>query len=142
MRWRLLDEIISIEKSRKAVTRSHVLAGEFSPEILLIEMMAQTGALLLGAESNFQKDLIFAKIDTAGFMPPYQAGEPVWIESTSENLRPEGAWLDGVIRNREREIASSRVLLMPMDPLIPGHQEPVTFHQNFMEHYCVRDKVL
>ncbi|MSR78403.1 MAG: hypothetical protein EXS63_09330 [Candidatus Omnitrophica bacterium] len=143
MRWLLLDEILKIEKGKIAQTRSHFPAAdcEFSPEPLLLEMMAQTAALLLGAESHYEKDLIFAKIESAEFKGSGQPKEALWIEAVSEELRPEGAWLDCVIRTECEEIASARLFLIHIDRLIPGQTNSVTFHEAFMNHFNVREKL-
>ena len=141
MRWVLLDEVVVIQKKVKALTRSHVPQTEFSPEILMIEMMAQTGALLLGAENDFQEDLVFAKIENAAFENHFRSGESVQIEAWSDELRPEGAWMEGRIEKDGVKIAQSRFLLMNMKHLLPTHQEPITFHSNFMDHFQIRDKV-
>lgn len=141
MRWLLLDEIIGIEKGVKARTRSHIPSGEFSPETLMIEMMAQTGGLLVGAEHDFQQDLIFAKIEKADFDHTYKAGEAIEIEATSENLRPEGAWVDARILSGERVIARSRLMLMNAGQLVPGKNGSTTFHDAFIQHFNVRQKV-
>ena len=142
MRWLLLDEVISIQKKSKALAHSHVPEGPVSPEPLLMEMMAQTGGLLLGAEKNFQEDIIFAKIETADFFDP-RPGEALEIEASSDSLRPEGGWVDAAVKTREgRIVAQSRFLLMSVGRLQPGIPEPIVFHENFMKHFRIREKVL
>lgn len=141
MRWLLLDEVISIKKNVKASTRSRIPQEQVSPEFLMLEMMAQTGALLLGAENNYSEDLIFAKVESAVYEPPYHPGESIFIHVTSENLRPEGAWLEGQIEIGDRVIARSRFLLMNVGRLIPGQKKPITFHDNFMNYFNVHAKV-
>ncbi len=141
MRWLLLDEIVSIQKNEKAVTRSRMPETAVSPEPILMEIMAQTGGLLLGAQKDFRKDIIFAKIETADFFDP-QPGEPLEIEATSENLRPEGSWMEAVIRTSGgRRVARSRFLLMSVGRLDPEVSEPIVFHEAFMNHFRVREKV-
>jgi 3-hydroxymyristoyl/3-hydroxydecanoyl-(acyl carrier protein) dehydratase len=141
MRWLLLDEVVSIQKSVKAETRSHVPDFPVSSELLMIEMMAQTGALLVGAENDFKKDLIFAKIDNAVFENVFRKGEPIHIETSSENLRPEGAWLDAWIENKNQRFARARILLMNVGEFLPGQNKPITFHEAFMNYFDVRSKV-
>ena len=69
MRWILLDSVELIEKGKMSRTTSRVPpSGPFETEILLIEMMAQTAGLLLGAETDFEHDIIFAKIENAKFL--------------------------------------------------------------------------
>lgn len=141
MRWLLLDEVVTIQKKKVARTRSRIPSGWASAELLMMEMMAQTGALLLGAEKNFEDDVIFAKIEQARFDHGWKAGETIEIEATSENLRPEGAWLEASIQNQKRNVAQSRFLLMNVGRLIPNEKTPITFHRAFMEHFKIRDKV-
>ena len=142
MRWLLLDEVLSIQKKSKVCTRSRVPEGPVSAEPLLMEMMAQTGGLLLGAEKNFQDDIIFAKIETADFFDP-RPGEAVEIEASSESLRPEGSWMDASIKAQDgRRVAQSRFLLMSVGRLAPGVQEPIVFHEAFMNHFQVREKLI
>ena len=141
MRWLLLDEIIKIEKGKVAETRSHVPHCEFSPEPLLIEMMAQTAGLLLGLENDYEKDLIFAKIESAEFKGPFNSGNSLWIEATSEALKPEGAWLECVIQTNGEEVARARLLLMSVERLLPEQKKSITFHETFMSRFQVLSKV-
>ncbi len=141
MRWLLLNEVVSIEKKRKACTRGCVPAGPVSAEPLLMEMMAQTGGLLLGAEKNFQEDIIFAKIEEADFFDP-QPGEELQIEASSESLRPDGSWINATIKTPEgRIVANSRFLLIGVGRLDPSVQEPIVFHKAFMSHFRVLEKI-
>ena len=141
MRWLLLDEIASIEKGKKAKARSHVPSEAYDSSFLMVEMMAQTGALVIGSEDDFQKDLVFAKIEHAKFLKPYAAGDPLEIEASAEDIRSEGAWLDGSITSNGEIVASARFLLMRVGQLIQGSQKPITFHEAFMQHFRVREKV-
>ena len=142
MRWRVLDEIVRIEKGVKALTRSRVPEpGEVSPELLMIEMMAQTGGLLLGAENDYAENIIFAKIERADFYSRMKSGEKIEIKASSENLKPEGSWIDSEIYHSGAKIASARLLLMNAGPLVPGQQGSVTFHDAFMKHFNVREKI-
>lgn len=142
MRWLLLDEIIKIEKKVTARTRSRVPGGPVSPELLMMEMMAQTGALLLGAEKDFEEDVVFAKIERASFENGWRSGDSIEIEAASENLRPEGAWFEGSIRKMHGAVvARGKFLLMNVGHLLPNQTKPVTFHEAFMNHFRVREKV-
>ena len=141
MRWVLLDEILEIQKGQYAKSRSHIPALEASAEVLMIEMMAQTGGLLVGAESNFQSNLIFAKIETAEFHGEYGPGDAIEISAAAENLKADGSWIDGeVIKNGEL-IARSRILLMNAGEIVPGKKASITFHEEFMKHFKVLEKI-
>jgi len=107
----------------------------------MVEMMAQTGALLLGAESDFQDDLVFTKIGEAIFDHGFQAGEALEIEATSENLKPEGAWFEGSIQGSKGRRARGSFLLMNVGKLVANHIKPVTFHEAFMKHFQIRTKI-
>ena len=141
MRWLLLDEIVVIEKGVRAISRSRVPDRKISREVLILEMMAQTGGLLLGAEINFDGDVVFGKVEKAEFTPWLKPGEELEIEATSENLRPEGAWIDGKVSRGDATIAQARLLLTNAGKLVGQATESVTFHKAFMDHFGVRAKV-
>lgn len=142
MRWLLLDEVLSIQKKIKACTRGRVPAGPVSAEPLLMEMMAQTGGLLFGAEKNFQEDIIFTKIEEADFFDP-RPGEELQIEASFAALRPEGSWIDAIIKAPDgRIVAKSRFLLMEAGRLAPAAREPIVFHEAFMNHFQVLEKII
>lgn len=141
MRWLLLDKIASIQKGKKAITESRVPAAPYSPEVLLVEMMAQTGGLLVGAESDYKNDVIFAKIENATFEAVPVSGTPITVEASADGLGVEGGWIEGVIRTASGVIAKAKLLLMSVGRLVPEHSKPITFHDNFMNHFKVREKV-
>lgn len=142
MRWLVLDEVLAVEKGKRSLSRSRVPSAFCSPEFLMIEMMAQTGALLVGAESDFSRDLVFAKIESVEFSPGFEAGDPIEIESHADQISAEGGWLEARVSGPRGLIAQSKLLLMSVGHLIPGKTVPVTFHKNFMEHFKIRDKVI
>jgi 3-hydroxymyristoyl/3-hydroxydecanoyl-(acyl carrier protein) dehydratase len=107
----------------------------------MIEMMAQTGALLVGVENDFAKDLIFAKIESAEFGDDLPPGTPIQIEAKAENLRPEGGWIDSEIFSGEKRCAASRFLLMNVGHFLPDQTEPITFHSAFLRYFKIREKI-
>lgn len=141
MRWLLLDEIVEIQKGCRARSRSRIPSDEVSPEILLIEMMAQTGGILLGAENEFKDNVIFAKIDTSEFPNQGRPGEVIDILAASEALRPEGSWMNAVVQNSRGIFARARFMLVCTGSLIPDVSHSITFHEAFMSHFKVREKV-
>lgn len=142
MRWLLLDKVQSIQKGKKAVTTSKVPRAPYSSEVLFIEMMAQTGGLLVGAESDYQKDLIFAKIENATIADVPAPGTPLQIEAWSDSLSPNGGWLEGVITTAAGIVAKAKFLLMAVDGLAPTRTKSITFHDAFMKHFNVRGKIV
>lgn len=141
MRWALLDEVLEIEKGNRAQARARVPRSEYSPQVLMIEMMAQTGALLVGAESQFQQDVVFAKIEEASFEKRTPPGAPVFIEAVCDQIRPEGSWVEGSIRDPNGTVARSRLLLINVGRLVPGAAHSITFHEAFLNHYKILEKV-
>lgn len=141
MRWAVLDEIIKIEKGKSVLARSHVPQEDISPEVLFIEMMAQSGGLLLGAEKDFKEDVVFAKIDFSIFPMPGQEGETLEIRVEAETLRPEGAWVLGKVSCPRGILAEARLMLACAGTLVPGKNDSTTFHEFFMKHFEIREKV-
>ena len=142
MRWLLLEKVHSIHKGKKAVTTSKVLQAPYSSEVLFIEMMAQTGGLLVGAETDYQKDLIFAKIENATITNVPVPGTPLQIEAWSESLGTEGGWLEATITCADGPVAQAKFLLMSVSGLSPQQTKSITFHEAFMDHFDVRGKIL
>ena len=140
MRWLILDEVLSIEKL-SARSLSHVPEAVYSPEFLMVEMMAQTGALLLGAESGFLGDVVFAKIEKAEFESGWKPGDRLEIEASCENLRQEGAWIDGFVRGPRGIVGNARFLLMNVGRLVPETTTPIAFHDAFMSHFKILEKI-
>ncbi len=142
MRWLLLEKIHSIQKGKKAIAAAKVPKAPYSSEVLFIEMMAQTGGLLVGAESDYQKDLIFAKIENATITSVPKSGTPLQIEAWSEGLGAEGGWLEATITCAEGLVARAKLLLMAVSGLSPDQKKSITFHDAFMNHFNVREKIL
>lgn len=143
MRWLVLDEIIEIRKGREATAHSHIPQGPVSCQPLFLEMMAQTAALLLGAEDDFASDVVFAKVESACFYPERRShpDHVLQVRVEAESLRSEGAWFEGTVRQGEGLLAEGRFLLMKVSGLRSETEKPVSFHEAFMNHFSVRDKV-
>lgn len=95
----LLDEIVELEPGVRVVARKRVredewyLAGHFPgrpimPGVLLVEAMAQTGAVaVLAAEANRGKLALFAGIDDVRFKRIVKPGDEVELICELERLR-------------------------------------------------------
>jgi beta-hydroxyacyl-ACP dehydratase FabZ len=123
----LVDRIIRIETGKRAVGIKNVTFNEpffqghfpgnpIMPGVLIVEAMAQVGAVLLlrGVPDRHAKLVYFAGIDRAKFRRPVTPGDQVRIEvevlklrSRSARLRGE-AFVDGVLV-AEAEMFSSMV---------------------------------
>ena len=125
MSWVWLDGIEIFEKGKK-VSAWKKWDSSF-PLTYLVEMVAQAGAILLGAESRFENDVVFTKIEEVEFLTLPEGGERLLIEVEPEGLRFEGGWFRGRIFQGENKILEGKVLLMNVGRLRPDGQGPVTF---------------
>ena len=123
--WIWLDGVDVFEKAKKVVAWKNWQAS--FPAAYLIEMMAQAGAVLLGAESNFEEDIVFTKIQGVEFLNPPEEGKRLDIEVEVDSLRKEGGWFLGRIFQEGVKIAEGRVLLMNVGRLRPDGIGPITF---------------
>ena len=123
----LVDRIVSIEEGKKIVGIKNVTFNEpffqghfpgnpVMPGVLIVEAMAQVGAVLLlrGVPDREHKLVYFAGIDRARFRRPVTPGDQVRFEvevlkvrSRSARLRGE-AFVDGALV-AEAELFSSMV---------------------------------
>ena len=88
----LIDEIIALEPGKKCIARTYIkeddfwFAGHFpempvTPGVLLIEMLAQTGAVCAGSmPENKGRVALFAKIDNAKFRRQVVPGDVLTLE--------------------------------------------------------------
>ena len=123
--WIWLDGVEAFEKAKEVRAWKNWQAS--FPAAYLIEMMAQAGAVLLGAESNFEEDIVFTKIQSVEFLNPPEEGKRLDIEVEAESLRREGGWFLGRIFQGEVKIAEGRLLLMNVGRLRPDGIGPITF---------------
>lgn len=144
MRWLLLDEILEIKKGILVRASSRIPSGdEVSPEILMLEMMAQTAGILQGAENEFKDNVVFAKIEKAEFFQAGNPGSRIDIQAACQELRAEGSWMDTQVTDaREGCVrARARLMLITAGNLIPGISHSITFHPAFMSHFKVLEKI-
>ena len=83
----LIDEVIALEPGKKCIARTYINADAFwfqghfpdypvTPGVLMLEMLAQTGAVCAGSlPENQGKIALFAKIDKAKFRRQVLPGE-------------------------------------------------------------------
>ena len=95
MKWVWLDGVQEFEKAKRV--KAWKKWETSFPLAYLVEMIAQAGAILLGAESQFESDVVFTKIEGVEFFGQPQAGKRLDIEAQTESLRAEGGWFRGRI---------------------------------------------
>ncbi|MBI4398506.1 MAG: hypothetical protein HY586_05220 [Candidatus Omnitrophica bacterium] len=157
MRWLLLDsfDYIDAESGRARASRAITRAEDFFddyfnffpvlPPTLLIEMIAQTGGVLVGASIHFSKEIILGKIDWARFyaevMPPSLLAIEAWITDKSE----DGTRIEGKITNQDQLVAEASILLGHLEQLEqygmprPEGEISVVFSNEFMNSYKIKD---
>lgn len=95
----LIDEVIGLEPGKKCIARTYIQKEDFwfeghfpqypvTPGVLMIEMLAQTGAVCAGTvPENKGKLGLFAKIDNAKFRRPVVPGDVLTLEVEMVKLR-------------------------------------------------------
>jgi 3-hydroxyacyl-[acyl-carrier-protein] dehydratase len=95
----LIDEVLELEPGRRVLARKRVredewyLAGHFPgrpvmPGVLIVEAMAQTGAVaVLAQEENRGRLALFAGIDDTRFKRIVEPGDELELECTLEQVR-------------------------------------------------------
>jgi 3-hydroxyacyl-[acyl-carrier-protein] dehydratase len=95
----LIDEVLELEPGERVVARKRVrddewyLAGHFPgrpvmPGVLIVEAMAQTGAVaVLAEEENRGRIALFAGIDETRFKRIVEPGDELQLECTLEQVR-------------------------------------------------------
>lgn len=101
----------------------------------MIEMIAQTGGVLLGLGVDFKKEVILTKIASARFSRPVAPPCQFEIETQIEDAREEGAWIAGVVRLGNEVVAEAKILLVTMENL--DGRKNIVFSDTFLKHFDV-----
>ena len=95
----LIDEVLELEPGERVVARKHVREDEWyfrghfpgrpvMPGVLIVEAMAQTGAVaVLSEEENRGRIALFAGIDDTRFKRIVEPGDELRLECTLEQVR-------------------------------------------------------
>ncbi len=111
MRWIWIDKFEKFEVNVAAVAIKNVSLAEdhlhdhfpgfpVMPASLMVEGMAQTAGILVGAARNFQEKVILAKIGRATFSRLVRPGEQIVYAAKISNVNETGAAIEGVISAR------------------------------------------
>ena len=124
----LVDEVLELEENKRIVAVKHVLASEpyfaghfpgapVMPGVLIVEAMAQAGALLLLREvpDRESKLVFFAGIDRARFRQPVFPGDDMRLELTVLSRRVNIAKMDGKAYVGDKLVAEAQLLAMLVD---------------------------
>ncbi len=121
MRWIWIDRFESFEQGKAAVAIKNVTAAEehlhdlypgfaLMPSTLMIEGMAQTAGILVGAWRNFQEKVILAKIGKATFVRLVRPGETLIYRANILQINEVGASVEGKIFSRQTDESGTREL--------------------------------
>jgi 3-hydroxyacyl-[acyl-carrier-protein] dehydratase len=119
MRWIWIDKFEKFEVNVAAVAIKNVSLAEehlhdhfpgfpVMPASLMIEGMAQTAGILVGAARNFQEKVILAKIGKARFERLVRPGEQLVYSAKIVNVTEQGAAIEGTITSRVVEGGQAR----------------------------------
>ena len=124
----LVDEVLELEERKRIVAVKHVLASEpyfaghfpgapVMPGVLIVEAMAQAGALLVLREvpDRESKLVFFAGIDRARFRQPVFPGDDLRLELTVLSQRVTIAKMDGKAYVGDKLVAEAQLLAMLVD---------------------------
>ncbi len=124
----LVDEVLEIEPGRRLVALKHVraeehyFAGHFPgapvmPGVLIIEAMAQAGALLLFREvpDRASKLVFFAGIDSARFRAPVFPGDDLRLEIDVISFRNTRSKMTGKAYVGDKLVAEAELLATLVD---------------------------
>jgi beta-hydroxyacyl-ACP dehydratase FabZ len=124
----LVDEVLELEENKRIVAVKHVLASEpyfaghfpgapVMPGVLIVEAMAQAGALLVLREvpDRESKLVFFAGIDRARFRQPVFPGDDLRLELTVLSRRVNIAKMDGKAYVGDKLVAEAQLLAMLVD---------------------------
>ena len=155
MRWIWIDKFEKFEVNVAAVAIKNVSLAEehlhdhfpgfpVMPASLMIEGMAQTAGILVGAARNFQEKVILAKIGKAKFSRLVRPGEQLVYSAKIEHVTEQGAAINGKITSRitvegtrqEVDVGEIDMMFSHIDNNMSGMKFPefnFVFNSQFME---------
>lgn len=135
----LVDEVLSLQPRQRIVAIKNLRAGDpyfaghfpgapVMPGVLIIEALAQAGALLLFREvpDRDEKLVFFAGIDAARFRAPVFPGDTLRLELDVLSWRDTRSKMAGKAYVGERLVAEAQL----MATLVPRHKASNQPHQN------------
>jgi len=142
--WRILSAVDQVVPGQYAKTRAQNWVSDYAPEFLMLEMMAQTGGLVIGSQHDFAGNVVFAKVEAAEFAnhEPRATNHELMVEAFArDGVGEQGSWIEAHILAGETKVASAKLFLIDAGDL-DGSKISVTFHPEFLEYYQVRNKTI
>ncbi|HVS72374.1 MAG TPA: beta-hydroxyacyl-ACP dehydratase [Phycisphaerae bacterium] len=154
MRWIWIDkfEHFEVNVAARAIKNvslaeehlhDHIPGFPVMPASLMIEGMAQTAGILVGAARNFQEKVILAKIGRASFARLVRPGDQIVYAARIVNVSEQGAAIEGAITVRsstagareELPVGSIDMMFSHIDNNLAGAKFPefnFVFNSEFM----------
>jgi len=155
VRWIWIDKFEKFELNVAAVAVKNVSLAEehlhdhfpgfpVMPASLMIEGMAQTSGILVGAARGFKEKVILAKINKASFSRLVRPGEQIVYSAKIVNVNETGASIEGIITARtttggaltEVPVGTVDMMFSHIDNNMSGMKFPefnFVFNSQFME---------
>lgn len=116
MRWWWIDKFTEFQSGKSAKTVKCVSLAEeqideyfpsypIMPHSLIIEGLAQTGGLLVGQLSDFERSVVLAKVSKAKFHFSAKPGDQLNYSATLERIEPDGALVCCTVDVEDRRLA-------------------------------------
>lgn len=116
MRWWWIDKFTEFQSGKYAKTVKCVSLAEeqlddympsypMMPHSLIIEGLAQTGGLLVGQLSDFERSVVLAKVAKAKFRFSPTPGDQLIYTANLERIEPAGALVCCTVDEGERRVA-------------------------------------
>jgi 3-hydroxyacyl-[acyl-carrier-protein] dehydratase len=141
MRWFWIDRVTYLEKGKKSRAVKNVSLAEehlhdhfpgwpVMPQALMIEGMAQTGGILAGSVSDFQENIVLAKVSKAVFHRHVHPGDQMVFESELVDSGPNGYRAETRI-TVDGQLAAESSMMFAAVPGISG-ETAFVFKDNLM----------
>lgn len=132
MRWIWIDRFLEFEPGVQARAVKNVTLAEehlhdhypgfpVMPGSLMIEGMAQTGGILLGQTSNFEKVVILAKLPDVTFHSWVTPGDSLVYTARLTDARDEGGTVECQAHVGDRLVAEAEILFAHLDQTDPQY---------------------
>jgi 3-hydroxyacyl-[acyl-carrier-protein] dehydratase len=126
MRWIWIDRLLDLQHGKSAratkqwslaedVFTEHFPGHPVVPATLILEGLAQTGGILVGAVHEFREKVVLAKINQAVFHRDTFPGEVLTYETEVLTLREEGALIAGRVLVQDETVAEAEIFFAYLD---------------------------
>ncbi len=132
MRYLLIDRVLRLERNRSIraiknvslsedVYADHFLGFPVMPGALMIEVVAQTGTVLLEVSEDFQRKALLAMVDRAKFRSIVRPGDQLIVDATLSSVNEDVAQIAAEIRVGETVVMDGRLVfsLQPSEQFYP-----------------------